>query len=87
MECNYINPTTGSNLAISNFNRSIPHEIGIFLGIPRGDVEGFIKNQGKNYLLNGYWKVYTGLDRAIELFRSYDASRYMYLNKLINSSK
>lgn len=27
---------------------SFPHEIGVFLGYPLGDVIGFIKNQGRN---------------------------------------
>lgn len=35
-----------------------PHEIGIFLGYPLADVEGFIRNSGRNYILCGMWKVY-----------------------------
>lgn len=35
-----------------------PHEIGIFLGYPLADVEGFIQNSGRNYILCGMWKVY-----------------------------
>ena len=58
-----------------------PHEIGLFLGYPLTDVEGFIRNHGRNYLLCGMWKVYSRVqvaetaflffhrlrDRAIEL--------------------
>ena len=35
-----------------------PHEIGIFLGYPLGDVIGFIQNSGKNCKCTGCWKVY-----------------------------
>ena len=38
-----------------------PHEIGVFLGYPLDDVKGFIKNEGKKYLMIGYWKVYSDL--------------------------
>ncbi len=38
-----------------------PHEIGLFLGYPLGDVVGFIVNAGRNYALTGYWKVYTNV--------------------------
>ena len=34
---------------------SFPHEIGIFLGYPLADVEGFIRNAGQNCLLCGVW--------------------------------
>ena len=52
-----------------------PHEIGAFLGYPIQDVEGFIKNAGQNFLLSGYWKVYSDLQRAVELFRQYDEAK------------
>ena len=35
-----------------------PHEIGIFLDYPTDDVVEFIRNNGCNYKLCGYWKVY-----------------------------
>lgn len=35
-----------------------PHEIGIFLGYPPEDVQGFIDNKGMNYKICGQWKVY-----------------------------
>ena len=31
-----------------SIHRDFPHEIGLFLGYPPGDVEGFIKNRGRN---------------------------------------
>jgi hypothetical protein len=37
---------------------SFPHELGLLLGYPVEDVLGFIRNEGRNYLYCGYWKVY-----------------------------
>ena len=48
-----------------------PHEIGLFLGYPVGDVVGFIKNKGKNFKCCGCWKVYCDqceAERRFELF-------------------
>lgn len=49
-----------------------PHELGVILEYPVEDVEGFIKNQGKNCLMERYWKVYHNKERAEEIFRQYD---------------
>lgn len=54
---------------------SFPHEIGIFLGYPLEDVKGFIANNGRYYLLNGYWKVYGDVKQAKETFRLYQMAR------------
>ncbi|WP_193708415.1 DUF3793 family protein [Alkalibaculum sporogenes] len=59
----------------ANFNKKFPHEIGVFLGIPPMDVEGFTRNNGKNYLLNSYWKVYCNLKEALKLFDKFDQAR------------
>jgi hypothetical protein len=48
-----------------------PHEMGIFLGYPLGDVKGFIKNKGRNCLCTGYWKVYENEQKARETFQLY----------------
>jgi len=45
-----------------------PHEIGIILGYPIEDVIGFIKNRGKNYRFQGYWKVYGDVENAKKYF-------------------
>lgn len=52
-----------------------PHEIGIFLGIPACDVAGFVVNKGKNYLLNGYWKVYQNPDQARRVFGEFNQAK------------
>ena len=52
--------------------KDFPHELGLFLGYPVEDVEGFIRHNGKNYLYSGYWKVYKGAETKIKLFKNYE---------------
>ncbi|MFR5600937.1 MAG: DUF3793 family protein [Lachnospiraceae bacterium] len=52
-----------------------PHEMGLFLDYPLKDVENFIRQEGKNFLLNGYWKVYEHAARAGRCFARYDRAR------------
>lgn len=52
-----------------------PHEIGLFLGYPPEDVEGFQRHRGRGCKLCGYWKVYSDVNRAQSLFRRYDRCR------------
>jgi hypothetical protein len=52
-----------------------PHEIGLFLDIPIGDVLGFIMNSGNSYMYSGYWKVYSDKQKAIEIFEKYNWSK------------
>lgn len=55
-----------------------PHEIGLFLGYPLGDVRGFIENGGQNYKLCGPWKVYCNECEALKLFTKYKKCREVY---------
>lgn len=55
--------------------KDFPHEIGLFLGYPAEDVEGFRKHGGRNYKLSGLWKVYGQVDEAVRLFRTFDRCR------------
>lgn len=48
-----------------------PHEVGIFLGYPLHDVQGFIYHKGKNSLCSGCWKVYAEPQKAQRLFRQF----------------
>ncbi len=64
-------------------NGKFPHEIGAFLGYPQGDVEGFIANSGKNYLLSGYWKVYENVQLAKAIFKQYDYARERAVYQLL----
>ena len=52
-------------------NQNFPHEIGVFLGYPLEDVEGFIQNGGRNYTCCGCWKSYGDPEKAKALFASY----------------
>ena len=54
---------------------SFPHEIGLFLGYPPADVEGFRRNRGRNYKLCGWWKVYGNAEEAVEFFHRCDRCR------------
>lgn len=55
--------------------QSFPHELGLLLGYPLDDVEGFIQNDGKNCLYTGYWKVYANVPAKRQLFRRYECAR------------
>ena len=59
-----------------------PHEIGVFLGYPVEDVEGFIENKGENFKLCGAWKVYGSVENAKRTFANYDKCRTFLCNKL-----
>lgn len=55
--------------------KSFPHEMGLLLGYPPEDVEGFIRHQGKNSLCTGYWKVYVDKEGKQKLFEKYEYAR------------
>ncbi len=61
-----------------NEETGFPHEIGLFLGYPLGDVIGFIKNSGKNCLCCGYWKVYCDVSGAVRIFQKYRECTSVY---------
>lgn len=52
-------------------NRDFPHEVGVFLGYPPEDVEGFIQNHAKNFKFVGTWKVYANEEEARNSFDRY----------------
>ena len=60
-----------------------PHEIGAFLGYPVNDVRGFIQNEGKGYLMTGYWKVYENLAGAKMIFNKYDRAKDSAVNEFL----
>ena len=71
---------------IGDFSRrgmGFPHEIGVFLGYPLDDVKGFIKNEGKKYLMIGYWKVYSDLAGARMVFKEYDRAKDCAVNEFL----
>ncbi len=54
-----------------NSSPAFPHEIGLFLGYPPSDVDGFINNPNEGFCDVGYWKVYSNVDNARKLFNRY----------------
>lgn len=60
-----------------------PHEIGAFLGYPAEDVRGFIENEGRKYLMIGYWKVYSDLAGARMIFKEYDRAKKCAVNEFL----
>jgi len=55
-----------------------PHEIGLFLGYPLEDVEGFIANDGKNSKCTGCWKVYCNEEEALRRFGQFKKCADVY---------
>lgn len=55
--------------------RDFPHEIGLFLGYPPADVEGFRRNKGRNCKLSGLWKVYDQVEETARRFQAFDLCR------------
>ena len=60
-------------------NNEFPHEIGIFLDYPLGDVIGFIVNQGRNFKCAGCWKVYCDECACRKTFAKYKKCRDVYV--------
>ena len=63
-----------------------PHEIGVFLGYPLGDVLGFIQNQGKNFTCCGCWKAYGDPAAAQRIFDQFQKCTAIYL-RLFHSGR
>lgn len=55
-----------------------PHEIGIFLGYPLGDVLGFMNLGGEACLCCGTWKVYENVEEAQKRFAQYKKCTQLY---------
>lgn len=64
-----------SRLAYSD---DFPHEIGVFLDYPLGDVKGFISNSGANCKCTGCWKVYCNECDARKTFAKFNKCRNVY---------
>ena len=58
--------------------QGFPHEVGLFLGYPLGDVAGFIQNQGRNCKCSGCWKVYCNELEAQKRFARFRKCREVY---------
>lgn len=67
-----------------NEGNDFPHEIGVFLDYPIGDVKGFIQNAGNNFKCKGCWKVYCNECETVKLFARFAKCRDVY-KRLWNS--
>lgn len=65
-------------LAAQGVHEDFPHEIGIFLGYPLGDVEGFIRHGGRGCKCSGCWKVYCDECEARKTFAKFRKCRDIY---------
>ncbi|MBR3569673.1 MAG: DUF3793 family protein [Oscillibacter sp.] len=61
---------------------AFPHEIGVFLGYPLGDVRSFIENGGRNYACCGCWKAYGDPADARRRFDAYRRCTESYCRSL-----
>lgn len=55
-----------------------PHEIGLFLGYPPEDVQGFIENRSADCKCIGCWKVYGDAATAQKIFAKYKKCTDIY---------
>ncbi len=69
--------------AYMNNRLSFPDELGLALGYPLSDVCGYINNCGKNFLINGYWKVYSNAETTSILFDKFDEETEKMIRRLI----
>lgn len=61
-----------------------PHEIGLFLGYPPEDVQGFIDNKAMNFKCIGTWKVYGDAEKAEKTFQRYKKCTSVYCAQYAN---
>ena len=54
-----------------NSHKDFPHEIGLFLGYPPEDVDGFMNGNPSKYKYSGLWKVYGDVEKAKITFEAY----------------
>lgn len=63
-----------------------PHEIGLFLGYPPEDVNGFIIHKGNCCKLTGCWKVYANEEEALKKFARYKKCSDIYYSKWLQGT-
>jgi len=82
-ECGYENRSANCCLAklITRLRKEedFPHEVGLFLGYPPKDVDGFMHRKD-HCKYQGLWKVYDDVDGSIRQFRRCRHCTEVYLN-------
>ena len=85
LECGYTCENANDCLArlISRLRteEDFPHEVGLFLGYPPADVDGFMHRKDE-YKLCGLWKVYDDVQGAIRQFDRCRRCTEVYLDCL-----
>ena len=59
--------------------KDFPHEIGLFLGYPLEDVQGFIEHHAEGYKCVGCWKVYCNECEAVKAFARFKKCTSVYV--------
>ena len=67
----------------AGISKEFPHELGVLLGYPVGDVQGFIDKRGENSLTSRYWKVYQNPKEAEKIFDLYDRVKEQALKEIM----
>lgn len=81
-ECSY--RTDNANKCVAKLAKRLrtsaefPHEIGLFLGYPSEDVDGFIRNKAMCSKCVGTWKVYGDEEEAIRRFKQFKKCLSVY---------
>lgn len=61
----------------------MPHEIGLFLGYPAKDVEGFINRRGQGIMVSkGRWKIFGDIDDSLKVMSLHRAAENFCRNAL-----
>ena len=85
-ECGYVPGSAAGCLQqlIARLRREegFPHEVGLFLGYPPGDVEGFMHRKDE-CVLCGLWKVYGDVEGALRQFERCRRCTRLYLQRYV----
>lgn len=83
-ECGYRNADANGCLTwlMSRLRReeAFPHEVGLFLGYPPADVDGFMHRK-EHYKICGLWKVYDDVEGAVRKFERCRHCTEVYLRR------
>ncbi len=61
----------------------MPHEIGLFLGYPVKDVEGFMNQRGQGIMIGkGRWKIYGNIEDSLKTMRLHRTAENFCRNTL-----
>ena len=64
-----------NHLSFRLSDKGFPHEVGLFLGYPPGDVKAYIENGGQNCACCRYWKAYENVGKARETWARIDEAQ------------